>query len=1154
MSFDVALRQSPIPPSPASSTSSLEDAVNNPFARVYFGPVQSPEKILIAKAAQKRSTHPSAPVRRSQRLSELNAPGEPPQPLSEIQYDADVASRGEGSGDTATSAAEDAASEDISQDDIESEPASALATKISRAHDNPSPPPEMAQPGEGDEPPSLVSSPRILSSGDDARAGFESTAPEASLPSDAHPPSPSPGSRDGFMTSDHQPAMSPSEVVSGNLIAFDEDDPPVIPAQLSVAVDSFPDLLAPSPIKGVTSFLDIAAAGSSTVSSQALAEHNQASSMGESEGIPPSETAVMPGTSGSPEVAPSYSPHRSPHFSQTSSTAPHVAPAGQENGSTLIDLLPPSTSLPGIGVISTPEKRPLNQLRELGSLSPASEGVLDGLLSTTEAITSTTAITLHDVPASSSVFPINLRNQEVPSTPDRQPSPDQEVNSPIIHNVQRPPPERSPWRTHIANPRSPSKFSFNNTLHDPSRTPARRIPIGQTISHGPASPQKAGSSGMPTTGIFGVPVFTRYAPEERVRSPVRRPPPDPVNHSVASSSRLPKSSVPCSPGKMRSGSEEPQSMRKPLRSTTLTSGSLSDSEFQSPSKTRSLLAFPLRGGLPRTIPEEQAVQLNSPMKSVLRQPSSVTGSRIPRIGAKPYAKPPEKGKEAEQVKTKEPAHKLLLMTRRPTALNSAPTKPVRLVRSTMPSVSGSSSDDLSGPSNSNIASGSHTKPSTLPQPSPSLKRKRSNEEIVSPPTVQPTPMRLVASIPKLQPKPQPIFPVVAPQSGAPTKKARVGYARKVGGDTTSRQRVQSPEAQTAADEPVGVRGRSLTPPTSPPLEPQTAPSAPILSLQPEVSRVAPAPSTVQSPNAIGPNEPQVVASPEPNGAPSNVSVEESSLATARVTRSRRAPQPVYDVFGAVRPLQHRRRATQPPTDDAFSSMSAVALKALTSSNTTKNQHNLVAILETEVIRRPGNRPDSPTTKVRTIEEKRQNEKVMERRERAERRARRSSQLEGDSSIVSEDEDSLPLGPDGQPLRHRRGPGDDEEYQTPQKLERSGKAVGVDEPGESGEDVGAKRVKWDRGLFTTVYFDELPLQSQGHDRPQTPAASKGALASPAKALRLDSLGNLIDATSPLRDLVQENVIIKKFVYDDDAEAAELDAPKPPSKGKGKKLKG
>ncbi|KAH9043255.1 hypothetical protein EDB85DRAFT_1856111 [Lactarius pseudohatsudake] len=233
-------------------------------------------------------------------------------------------------------------------------------------------------------------------------------------------------------------------------------------------------------------------------------------------------------------------------------------------------------------------------------------------------------------------------------------------------------------------------------------------------------------------------------------------------------------------------------------------------------------------------------------------------------------------------------------------------------------------------------------------------------------------------------------------------------------------------------------------------------------------------------------------------------------------------------------------------------MSAVTLKSLTNTNTARNQHNLAAILETEVVRKPGNRPGSPGTKVRTIDEKRKLEQGKERKERAERRARRASEPQEDSSLTSEDEANLPLGPDGRPVRHRRGPGDEEEYESPKRPKtraRNGEAGKLEEEAE------AKTVRWDRGLFTTIYFDDLPLQSQTHDRSHTPVAhTRGALASSAKALRLDSLGNLVNATSPLKDIVRENVTIKKFVYDDDAEAAEHEVPKPPSKGKGKKLKG
>jgi hypothetical protein len=254
-------------------------------------------------------------------------------------------------------------------------------------------------------------------------------------------------------------------------------------------------------------------------------------------------------------------------------------------------------------------------------------------------------------------------------------------------------------------------------------------------------------------------------------------------------------------------------------------------------------------------------------------------------------------------------------------------------------------------------------------------------------------------------------------------------------------------------------------------------------------------------------------------------------------------------------------------------MSALALKALTTTNTTKNQQNLVAILETEVVRKPGNRPGSPTIKLKTIEEKRKLEQGQGRRERAERRARRSSEILEDSSLTSDDEE-MPLGPDGKPIRHRRGPGDEEDYESPEKIERREKRARIHETGEPAEEeVGGKNVRWDRGLFTTIYYDDLPLQSRARDKPQVPTTNtRGALAGSAKvtahifrvrgiladvtikALHLDSLGNLVDATSPLKDLVQENVVIKKYVYDDDAEAAEIDEPKPPSKGKGKKTKG
>lgn len=325
------------------------------------------------------------------------------------------------------------------------------------------------------------------------------------------------------------------------------------------------------------------------------------------------------------------------------------------------DTHPPETA--GHSVVTEPPR----QVRELGSLSPVSEGVLHNLLSTTEAITTAP---LGQVPALVSTIPANQQSHDRPSTPERRPSPEQ-PSTVAIHNVQRPPPERSPWRSHIANLGSPSKFGFTTTLHDPNRTPARRIPIREAIAQRSASPRKDYPSG-PSTGIFSGPVFARHTQEDRTRSPVRTAP-GVTHHATVASSGMARPTFLASPGKARGGSEEPQfptrnHLGRPFQR------SASDSEISSPPKIRRTSAFPIRPAvdarLPGIIPEEheaesptRPTQSNPPSKSALRQPSSMASSRIPRIGAKPYARPQDK--EKQRSKGKEPVHKLL-MAKRPT--------------------------------------------------------------------------------------------------------------------------------------------------------------------------------------------------------------------------------------------------------------------------------------------------------------------------------------------------------------------------------------------------------------------------------------------------------------------------------------------------------
>ncbi|KAI0336463.1 hypothetical protein GY45DRAFT_1342025 [Cubamyces sp. BRFM 1775] len=242
-------------------------------------------------------------------------------------------------------------------------------------------------------------------------------------------------------------------------------------------------------------------------------------------------------------------------------------------------------------------------------------------------------------------------------------------------------------------------------------------------------------------------------------------------------------------------------------------------------------------------------------------------------------------------------------------------------------------------------------------------------------------------------------------------------------------------------------------------------------------------------------------------------------------------------------------------------MSALALKTLTTANTLKNQQQ-VAVLKTEVVRKEGPRPDSPTTKVRTALDRQREERVQQRKERAERRARRSAEDDageglgvgendaGDASFMSVDRDQ-----DEVPVRHRRGPGDEEDYETPPRPERPAKRArfeGVDTDAEKEKEKEAmdKRVKWDKGLHTTVYLDDSPPKPKRTH--QAVPTQKSCLAAAAKALRLDTLGNVLNAELPVGGLVRENVVVKKFVFDDDA-VPEVASPAPAKSTRSKSKK-
>lgn len=431
---------------------------------------------------------------------------------------------------------------------------------------------------------------------------------------------------------------------------------------------------------------------------------------------------------------------------------------------------------------------------------------------------------------------------------------------------------------------------------------------------------------------------------------------------------------------------------------------------------------------------------------------------------------------------------------------------MRLVRNVNATESGSSSESFVDSHTPALGAppSSQTSSSTIPQPSPLLKRKRSLEEIPLPQATQPTFARLVTCVSRQ--KPSFVLPAPTPDSSTVAKKTRIGYVRTVVGDVAAQKRAAcSPGTQASADETAKAREQPRTCPVSTSSESRMAPLARPPTPPPDLHTIPkqPIPLGIEAELASPPDIQPTTLPPRFDASSFNCSSDSLLSSTNRVRRSGRNPQPTTDVFGPVRPLPSRRRrpAETPGGGGTFSSMSALALKALTTSNTEKNQHNHVAILETEVVRKPGNRPGSPTTRIKTIDEKRKLEQDQERRERAERRARRSSQSLEDSSLTCEDEESLPVGPDGQPLRHRRGPGDEEAYESPERIYRPEKRARIGEAGEP-EEVERKAVRWDRGLFTMTYFDDLPLKSQESDKPQASAThTKGVLAGSAKVTAL-----------------------------------------------------
>jgi hypothetical protein len=181
---------------------------------------------------------------------------------------------------------------------------------------------------------------------------------------------------------------------------------------------------------------------------------------------------------------------------------------------------------------------------------------------------------------------------------------------------------------------------------------------------------------------------------------------------------------------------------------------------------------------------------------------------------------------------------------------------------------------------------------------------------------------------------------------------------------------------------------------------------------------------------------------------------------------------------AVKPPAPRPRT---PAPAAAPYMSGKELKTTTERNTSRNQVFFCAI-DRQIVRVPGPRPPSPTSKIRTTADRDEEEKKNSREHRAKRRARDS---------VASTEGGSPERPVIQRVERARCPGDEEDWKTPAR------------PAKKAKLREEKNVKWDKGLV--IIHDDgsavVPPSSSEVDGPLKGCVRQAAIVSGAELLDL-----------------------------------------------------
>ena len=550
----------------------------------------------------------------------------------------------------------------------ESEPSSVLATRIMRAFDNPSPPPRGRTYTDSEYipvkdaqfplldvsvPPSPFRSVNLFERLNQLAAPFDDTSlvstppPSTSVPDDTR-----------------RTMLDASDMSQHNLISFESCPSSILKnsslalpvADPTISTPSGPqrnvhDFLSESPERASHSEVHIDGAGdsSSRASGNTIGIHPPASEETRVPGEPlgshfQRESEDKVDTTPLPHTSESQEP--TPPLLSTNTSSSSFRDRSIDSDRTITT----KARHTGMRTVAGGDSSSHHKLR---SLSPQSADVLTQLLPSSYSGTQKQEASL----PSEKVQQSEYSTLSVLNSPTHHPN---LTNS----TVQRPLVAPTPvWSKNALHGASPTKLI--HTLDEVTRTPARRVPIHDAFNNVTPSLKKSAQLAFleDQAGRFpkvGGDVFSR--PDDTPRSPARRVP---AMECMSSPSRSTASTFP----RARSASVEPRlATATPARSRSveLLSTKITDTAkgkgpkfprvFMTP-KASTKLPYPLiaterlESSSTYPIPEENeneelggadtnpttGVVAPSPHKSQLKQPS--VGSRIPRIGAKPYTRP-----------------------------------------------------------------------------------------------------------------------------------------------------------------------------------------------------------------------------------------------------------------------------------------------------------------------------------------------------------------------------------------------------------------------------------------------------------------------------------------------------------------------------------